>query len=185
MRSRVGLPPPNRNRLLPISIALLSGRNPRIRGFGWGRVGVGGRAAWRSLGPLLDPHPSPQGPHKGEGTERAPCHMRLPCPPRGEALHGLDRQAGSCMPSAHSHRAPPFMTTARIYNPAKTAMQSGTAKTKSWVLDFEQASPKAVEPLMGWTSSSDTRQQVRLRFDSKDEAIAYCERNGIPYRVAQ
>ncbi len=62
-------------------------------------------------------------------------------------------------------------------------MQSGTAKTKSWVLDFEQASPKAVEPLMGWTSSSDMRQQVRLRFDSKDEAIAYCERNGIPYRV--
>jgi hypothetical protein len=75
------------------------------------------------------------------------------------------------------------MTTARIYIPAKTAMQSGTAKTKSWVLDFEQASPRAVEPLMGWTSSSDMRQQVRLRFDSKDEAIAYCEHNGIPYRV--
>jgi ETC complex I subunit conserved region len=77
----------------------------------------------------------------------------------------------------------PLMTTARIYVPAKTAMQSGTAKTKSWVLDFEQASPKAVEPLMGWTSSADTRQQVRLRFDSKEEAIAYCEQNGIPYRV--
>ena len=75
------------------------------------------------------------------------------------------------------------MTTARIYSPAKTAMQSGTAKTKSWVLDFEQASPKAVEPLMGWTSSSDMRQQIRLRFDTKDEAIAYCEHNGIPYRV--
>jgi len=75
------------------------------------------------------------------------------------------------------------MTTARIYMPAKTAMQSGAAKTKAWVLDFEQASPKAVEPLMGWTSSSDTRQQVRLRFDSKDEAIAYCKHNGIQYRV--
>ena len=75
------------------------------------------------------------------------------------------------------------MTTARIYKPAKTAMQSGTAATKSWVLDFEQAAPKAVEPLMGWTSSSDTRQQVRLHFSSKDEAIAYCEHNGIPYRV--
>jgi hypothetical protein len=79
--------------------------------------------------------------------------------------------------------APPLMTTARIYVPAKTAMQAGTAKTRSWVLDFEQASPKAVEPLMGWTSSADTRQQVRLRFDSKDEAIAYCEQNGIAYRV--
>ncbi len=62
-------------------------------------------------------------------------------------------------------------------------MQSGTAKTKSWVLDFEEASPKGIEPLMGWTSSSDTRQQVRLRFDTKDEAIAYCEHNGIPYQV--
>src|SRR5262245_31782464 len=81
-----------------------------------------------------------------------------------------------CQIEDTSRRVPPFMTTARIYNPAKTAMQSGTAKTKSWVLDFEQASPKAVEPLMGWTSSSDTRQQVRLRFDSKEEAIAYCER---------
>jgi hypothetical protein len=81
------------------------------------------------------------------------------------------------------HKAPPVMTTARIYKPAKTAMQSGTATTKSWVLEFEQAAPKAVEPLMGWTSSSDTRQQVRLRFASKDEAIAYCEHHGIAYRV--
>jgi hypothetical protein len=55
--------------------------------------------------------------------------------------------------------------------------------TKSWVLDFEQASRKAIEPLMGWTSSSDVRQQVQLRFDTKEEAIAYCEQNGLPYRV--
>jgi hypothetical protein len=75
------------------------------------------------------------------------------------------------------------MPTARIYLPAKTAMQSGTANTKSWVLEFEQASPRTVEPLMGWTSSADTRQQVRLRFDSKEEAIAYCQHNGIPYQV--
>jgi hypothetical protein len=73
--------------------------------------------------------------------------------------------------------------TARIYKPAKTAMQSGHAKTKSWVLDYEPAEPKEVEPLMGWTSSGDTRQQVCLRFDSKEEAVAYCERHGIPYQV--
>ena len=73
--------------------------------------------------------------------------------------------------------------TARIYKPAKTAMQSGTAKTKSWVLDYEPTEPKEVEPLMGWTSSGDTRQQVCLRFDSKEEAIAYAERNGIPYDI--
>jgi hypothetical protein len=75
------------------------------------------------------------------------------------------------------------MPTARIYIPAKTAMQSGTANSKSRVLDFEQASPRTIEPLMGWTSSADTRQQVRLQFDTKEEAIAYCEHNGIPYQV--
>jgi hypothetical protein len=72
---------------------------------------------------------------------------------------------------------------ARIYKPAKTAMQSGQANTKAWVLDFEPEQPREVEPLMGWTSSGDTRQQVRLRFASKEEAIAYCERNGIAYQL--
>jgi hypothetical protein len=72
---------------------------------------------------------------------------------------------------------------ARIYKPAKTAMQSGKAKTNEWVIDFEPEQPRTVEPLMGWTSSADTRQQVRLRFDSQEEAIAYCERNGIPFQV--
>jgi hypothetical protein len=72
---------------------------------------------------------------------------------------------------------------ARIYKPARTAMQSGTAKTKEWVLDYEPAQPRAVEPLMGWTSSGDMRQQLRLAFETKEEAIAYCERNGIAYQV--
>jgi hypothetical protein len=72
---------------------------------------------------------------------------------------------------------------ARIYKPAKTAMQSGTANTKAWVLDFEPEQPREVEPLMGWTSSGDMRQQVRLRFGSKEEAVAYCEREGIPYEI--
>ncbi|HZQ12259.1 MAG TPA: ETC complex I subunit [Pseudolabrys sp.] len=72
---------------------------------------------------------------------------------------------------------------ARIYKPAKTAMQSGQAGTKAWVLDFEPEEPRQVEPLMGWTSSGDTRQQVRLRFASKDEAVAYCQRNGIAYQL--
>jgi len=73
--------------------------------------------------------------------------------------------------------------TARIYKPAKTAMQSGTGKTKDWVLDFEPEEPRTVEPLMGWTSSADMRQQLRLQFETKDEAIAYCERHGIAYQV--
>jgi hypothetical protein len=73
--------------------------------------------------------------------------------------------------------------TARIYKPARTAMQSGQANTKEWVLDYEPEQPRTVEPLMGWTSSADMKQQVRLRFDTKDEAIAFCEREAIPYQV--
>ena len=73
--------------------------------------------------------------------------------------------------------------TARIYKPARTAMQSGTAKSKEWVLDYEPEQPRTVEPLMGWTSSGDMRQQIRLRFGTKDEAVAYCEREGIPYEI--
>ena len=73
--------------------------------------------------------------------------------------------------------------TARIYKPARTAMQSGTAKTKEWVLDYEPEQARMVEPLMGWTSSGDMKQQLRLHFDTKEEAIAYCERHGIAYQV--
>jgi len=73
--------------------------------------------------------------------------------------------------------------TARIYQPARTAMQSGTAKTKEWVLDYEPEQPRAIEPLMGWTSSDDMKQQVRLSFDTREEAVAYCEREGIAYEV--
>ena len=75
------------------------------------------------------------------------------------------------------------MTAARIYKPAKTAMQSGLGRTKAWVLEYEPESPRAIDPLMGWTSSADMNAQVRLTFDTEDEAIAYAERNAIPYRV--
>jgi hypothetical protein len=68
---------------------------------------------------------------------------------------------------------------ARIYQPARTAMQSGTAKTRHWVLEFVPASPRSVDPLMGWTSSSDTQAQVRLRFDSKEAALDYAQEHGI------
>ena len=73
--------------------------------------------------------------------------------------------------------------TARIYKPAKTAMQSGHAKTKDWLVEFEPEEPRQVEPLMGWTSSGDMRQQLRLRFASKEAAVAYCERHAIAYQV--
>ena len=74
--------------------------------------------------------------------------------------------------------------TARIYLPARNAMQSGQAKDK-WVLEYEPESPRQIEPLMGWTSSADMNSQVKLRFDSKEEAIAYATRNGVAYRVEE
>ena len=70
--------------------------------------------------------------------------------------------------------------TARIYRPAKTAMQSGTAKTTRWLLEYVSEIPREIDPLMGWTSSRDTTQQVKLWFDTKEDALAYAARNGIP-----
>ncbi|GLS85564.1 ETC complex I subunit region [Cypionkella aquatica] len=74
---------------------------------------------------------------------------------------------------------------ARIYQPAKTAMQSGTAKTTTWVLEFAPASAREVDPLMGWTSSSDTQAQVKLRFESRAEAEAYAVANAIEFDVTE
>lgn len=75
--------------------------------------------------------------------------------------------------------------TARIYRPARTAMQSGTAKTERWLLEYEPERPREIEPLMGWTSSSDMKSQLKLWFDSEEDAVAYATRNGIPFRVEQ
>jgi hypothetical protein len=72
---------------------------------------------------------------------------------------------------------------ARIYKPAKNAMQSGKAAIKLWTLDYEPEKPKAIEPLMGWTASADMRQQVVLRFSTLEEAVAYAERHAIPYEI--
>ena len=68
---------------------------------------------------------------------------------------------------------------ARIYRPARTATQSGTAKTEAWILEYAPASKREIDPLMGWTSSSDTQAQVRLRFDSKEAALDYAQEHGI------
>jgi hypothetical protein len=72
---------------------------------------------------------------------------------------------------------------ARIYQPARNAMQSGKARTKLWLLEYEPERPREIDPLMGWTSSSDMLQQVQLEFDSADEAVSYAHRHGIEYQV--
>ncbi len=77
------------------------------------------------------------------------------------------------------------MTEARIYRPAQNAMQSGRANTRKWVLEFEPAAAKIIDPLMGWTGSADTREQVHMTFDSRDEAVAFAKKNGLAFRVEE
>ena len=71
---------------------------------------------------------------------------------------------------------------ARIYKPARNAMQSGKGKSKEWFLEFLRDTAPTADPLMGWTSG-DTSTQVKLRFDTQEEAEAYAKRNGIAYTV--
>lgn len=75
--------------------------------------------------------------------------------------------------------------TARIYRPAKSAMSSGQAKTREWVLEYVNDTAREVDPLMGWTSSSDTQAQVRLKFPTKEAALDYAEEHGIEATVTE
>jgi hypothetical protein len=77
------------------------------------------------------------------------------------------------------------MALARIYRPAKTAMQSGRGKTRKWVLEYEPASRRDPDPLMGWSSAQDTLNQVQLRFDTIEEAIAFAQKRGLEYTLIE
>ncbi|CAN5181510.1 ETC complex I subunit [soil metagenome] len=72
---------------------------------------------------------------------------------------------------------------ARIFKPTKTSMQSGQARTKDWVLEFEPASARQTDPLTGWIASSDMNGQVRLTFETAEEAAAYAQRHGIAFQM--
>ena len=72
---------------------------------------------------------------------------------------------------------------ARISRPAKTATQSGRAKSDRWLLEFEPETPRVIDQLMGWTGSGDMNQQIRLWFETKEDAIAYAQRRGIAFQV--
>ena len=75
--------------------------------------------------------------------------------------------------------------TAKIYRPAPNAMQSGKAKSQEWLLEFESTTPRTVDPLMGWISNADTSSQVRMWFDTREEAIEFAKRQGIPFQVTE
>jgi hypothetical protein len=77
------------------------------------------------------------------------------------------------------------MTSVTIYRPSKTAMQSGHRNVQRWVLEFDAGSEKFVEPLMGWTGSTNTTSQLRLNFDSREAAVAFAERHGLKYQIQE
>lgn len=72
---------------------------------------------------------------------------------------------------------------ARIFKPTRNAMQSGVGKTKHWVLEYEPERPRSIDPLMGYTTSTDMKSQIHLRFESREEAVAFAEREGIAYQI--
>jgi hypothetical protein len=72
---------------------------------------------------------------------------------------------------------------ARIFQPSRAATQSALGKTREWILEYEPATPRQPESLMGWTSSADTLNQIRVRFPTREQAVAYAERNGLEYNV--
>ena len=76
------------------------------------------------------------------------------------------------------------MKKAKIYIPAKTAMQSGRGRTKEWILEFDTKDP-SINPLMGWETSTDTLEEVILKFPSKERAIDYAKKNNITYRIIE
>ena len=75
--------------------------------------------------------------------------------------------------------------TARIYQPSRATTQSGLGRTHDWVLEYEPATQRAPEPLMGWISSADTLNQIRLRFSTREDAVAYADREGLAFSVQE
>lgn len=74
---------------------------------------------------------------------------------------------------------------AKIFKPVKSAMQSGRANTGEWVLEYELETPRRPEPLMGWVAADDTLNQVRIKFLTKEAAIAFAEKEGFEYSVTE
>ena len=77
------------------------------------------------------------------------------------------------------------MPHARVYRPSKNAMQSGRAPTKTWLLTYEEATPRVPDPLMGWSSAADTLNEIHLRFDTLDEAVAFAKRHNLDYTIVE
>lgn len=94
-------------------------------------------------------------------------------------------RAGAAPAQGSPPPAPARGAVARIYRPARSAMQAGNANSRHWVLEFEPGARAEIEPLMGWTASRDVAQQVQLRFATREQAVAFADRQGWAYAVAE
>ena len=77
------------------------------------------------------------------------------------------------------------MFAVRVYQPRKNAMQSGRGRTRYWIVEFEPGAQLRNDSLMGWAGQGDTRNQLRMRFDSREEAVSYCEKEGLEYQLLE
>jgi len=77
------------------------------------------------------------------------------------------------------------MALARIHRPSKTAMQSGRAQTRKWLLEYAPVTRRTPDPLMGWSSAQDTLNEVRMRFPTLDEAVAFAKKHGLDYTIIE
>lgn len=77
------------------------------------------------------------------------------------------------------------MPDVRIYQPRKTAMQSGRAKTRYWLVEYEPGAKVKNDPLMGWVGHGDTRNQLRMRFETREEAVAFCQKHELDYHLIE
>ena len=77
------------------------------------------------------------------------------------------------------------MTAVRIYQPCKNAMQSGRGKTRFWLVEFEPGAQARNDSLMGWVGQGDTQNQVKMRFETSEDAVAFCAKRGLSYQVIE
>src|SRR5262249_38810996 len=96
-----------------------------------------------------------------------------------------DHHRGAIRVAAARQRVSRAMAIAHIYRPSKTAMQSGRAQNRKWLLEYERATRRDPDPLMGWSSARDTLNEVRMRFATLDEAVAFAARHGLDYTVIE
>ena len=120
--------------------------------------------------------------HSGSTPVRSRPRVAIASARPAEVFRSGDDRRGraSLTPAPMRPRVP---VPVSIYRPAGSAVQSGRANTKRWVLEFEPTSPPEIEPLMGWLASTDTQKQVRLMFPTRESAVAFADRHGWDYTV--